>query len=204
MFISIYEDNIATKHVQVLVKCLEDDGVCIIPTDTLYSFVCSIDSHKAAKRLADLKGKKLEKSTFSILCSSLSMASMYVKPLSNKQFSFIKSLETGGFTFVLNASGLIPKIFQTKKRTIGIRISQNNIVNSIINYLSKPLLVTSVPKDKDGETITNAELLYELYGNMTDITVESSNVRNIPSTVLDMTDGDNYKIIREGLGVIKL
>ncbi|MBR1625711.1 MAG: threonylcarbamoyl-AMP synthase [Bacteroidales bacterium] len=203
MLIRLYDDNISAKQVNTIVDILNHDGIVLVPTDTLYAFVCSIHSHKAAKKLAELKGKKLEKSNFSIMCSSLSMASSYVKPISNTQFSFIKSLNTGEFTFVMQASNLTPKIFQNKKKTVGIRISQNRIITSVIEELKIPLLVTSAPhEDDDGEIVKNAELIYEKYSSIIDFAIDNGEITSEPSTVIDLTSGENYDIIRQGIGKI--
>jgi tRNA threonylcarbamoyl adenosine modification protein (Sua5/YciO/YrdC/YwlC family) len=202
MLITLYQDNIQEKLLNYIVSILEKDGVIIIPTDTLYAFVCDINSNKASNKLALLKGKKLEKSNFSILCENISMASKYVKPLNKEQFSLIKNSTTGGFTFVLPCSNLTPKIFQSKKRTIGIRIPNNYIPLSIINRLQRPLLVSSLPREsKDEEDYSNAEIIHDIYKNKVDIVVEGENVSNICSTVIDMTN-NNFEIIREGLGII--
>lgn len=202
MLITLYQDNIQEKLLNYIVSILEKDGVIIIPTDTLYAFVCDINSNKASNKLALLKGKKLEKSNFSILCENISMASKYVKPLNKEQFSLIKNSKTGGFTFVLPCSSLTPKIFQSKKRTIGIRIPNNYIPLSIINRLQRPLLVSSLPREsKDKEDYSNAEIIHDIYKNKVDIVVEGENVSNICSTIIDMTNND-FEIIREGLGII--
>lgn len=203
MFITLYDENISRKRVLSITDCLESDGILLVPTDTLYAFVCDIHSHKASRRLAELKGKKLEKSNFSILCSSLSMASSYVKPISNRLFAFIKSLDTGKFTLVMNASNLTPKIFQNKKRTIGIRITQNPILTAIIEQLNRPLLVTSVPRkdDEDGD-YKNAELIYEKFSSDIDIAIDCGETANIPSTVVDLTNDEDFVILRQGLGEI--
>ncbi len=203
MLLRLYEDDIAPKQVNTIVNILENDGIILLPTETLYAFVCDIHSKKAAHKLAEIKGKKLEKSNFSILCSSLSMSSSYIKPITNQQFAFIKSLQTGLFTFVMQASNLTPKIFQNKKRTIGIRILQTNIVNTIIEQLGHPLLVTSVPRENDKQEIyKNAELIYETYSSIIDFGIDIGEIASIPSTVLNLTNGNDYEIIRQGLGEI--
>jgi len=203
MLLRLYEDDIAPKQVNTIVNILENDGIILLPTETLYAFVCDIHSKKAAHKLAEIKGKKLEKSNFSILCSSLSMSSSYIKPITNQQFAFIKSLQTGLFTFVMQANNLTPKIFQNKKRTIGIRILQTNIVNTIIEQLGHPLLVTSVPRENDEQEIyKNAELIYETYSSIIDFGIDIGEIASIPSTVLDLTNGNDYEIIRQGLGEI--
>jgi tRNA threonylcarbamoyl adenosine modification protein (Sua5/YciO/YrdC/YwlC family) len=203
MLITLYQENIQEKLLDYVVSTLENEGIVIIPTDTLYAFVCDIKSNKAAHRLAQMKGKQLEKSNFSILCENLSMASQYVKQLSKDQFSFIKKQDTGGFTFVLHASNLTPKIFQSKKRTIGIRIPQNLIPLAIISRLERPLLVSSMPKDEDDNYYSNAELIYDEYRDKVDVVVEDDEISNVPSTVVNMLDDNDFIIERQGLGEVR-
>ncbi len=203
MIIKTYSDNLGKKQIESIVSALENEEIVIVPTDTLYAFVCDIQSRKAAKNLAELKGKVLEKSNFSLLCENLSASTPYTKPLGNKQFSFIKSLQTGGFTFVLSASNLTPKIFQSKKKTIGIRLPENQICLDILQRIGRPLLVSSVPhgEELEQEDYTCAELLEEKYNNKVAMVVESDSCRNIPSTVVNLTD-DEFVVEREGLGVL--
>jgi tRNA threonylcarbamoyl adenosine modification protein (Sua5/YciO/YrdC/YwlC family) len=203
MLITLYQENIQEKLLDYVVSTLENEGIVIIPTDTLYAFVCDIKSNKAAHRLAQMKGKQLEKSNFSILCENLSMASQYVKQLSKDQFSFIKKQDTGGFTFVLHASNLTPKIFQSKKRTIGIRIPQNLIPLAIISRLERPLLVSSMPKDEYDNYYSNAELIYDEYRDKVDVVVEDDEISNVPSTVVNMLDDNDFIIERQGLGEVR-
>lgn len=204
MIIKTYDDNLSKKQIDNIVSVLENEGIVIIPTDTLYAFVCDILSKKAAKNLAELKGKVLEKSNFSLLCENLSASTPYTKPLGNKQFSFIRNLQTGGFTFVLSASNLTPKIFQSKKKTIGIRLPENKICLDILQRLGRPLLVSSVPHSEDmqQEDFTCAELLEEKFGNRVAMVIESDSCKNIPSTVVNLVD-DEFVIEREGLGIVE-
>jgi tRNA A37 threonylcarbamoyladenosine synthetase subunit TsaC/SUA5/YrdC len=131
------------------------------------------------------------------------MASQYVKQLSKDQFSFIKKQDTGGFTFVLHASNLTPKIFQSKKRTIGIRIPQNLIPLAIISRLERPLLVSSMPKDEYDNYYSNAELIYDEYRDKVDVVVEDDEISNVPSTVVNMLDDNDFIIERQGLGEVR-
>ncbi len=203
MFITIYENNINPKQIERICELFQNQALIIVPTDTLYAFACEVDCSKAAHRLAMLKGKKLEKSNFSIICDSISMASRYTKPLTNNQFAFLKGLQTGGFTFVFKASNLVPKIFLNKKRTIGIRITQNNVLSQIIHRLDKPLLVSSLPRDNfDVEDYTDSELIYQRYSDKVDALIDTGKLDMQPSTVVDMTEDDEYQIIRQGLGQI--
>lgn len=203
MLIRTFDDTLSARHLQMIIKALEQEEIIILPTDTLYAFVCDINSRKAAQSLAQLKGKNLQKSNFSLLCDSLSQATNYIKPISKQQFTFIKSLSVGGFTFVLSAGNLTPKIFISKKRTIGIRITESNICKTIIEELGRPLLVTSVPhsEEMDKEYFMNGELLQEKYEDKISIVVEGESCKNIPSTVVNMLQ-EEYIIERQGLGVI--
>ncbi len=203
MLIRTFDDSLSDRHLQIVLDCLQKEEIIILPTDTLYAFVCDINSRKAAQNLAQLKGKILQKSNFSLLCDSLSQATNFIKPLSKQKFAFIKNLSTGGFTFVLPASNFTPKIFISKKKTIGIRITESNICKTIIENLKRPLLVSSVPHsgDMDSEDFTDIELLHEEYEYKVKLVVGGSCCQNTPSTVVNMLQED-YIIERQGLGVI--
>ncbi|MBQ9311693.1 MAG: threonylcarbamoyl-AMP synthase [Bacteroidales bacterium] len=204
MYIRLYNSSIKENQLNKIVSLLQEDGVIIIPTDTLYAFVCDINSHKAAKRLASIKGKTLEKSNFSILCSDISQASAYVKPMSKDQFSFIKKSDAEGFTFVLNSSTLTPKIFLSKKKTIGIRLPKHPVCVEILERLQRPLLVSSVEHldCMEEEYYCNAELIYEKYSSLVDAVIECEGCANTPSTVVNMTDNNDFIIERQGLGIV--
>ncbi|MDR0790677.1 MAG: threonylcarbamoyl-AMP synthase [Bacteroidales bacterium] len=201
MLLTVYPTNLNNKHIEQIVQVIEQGGVIICPTDTLYAFACDINNVKAARKLAYLKGKVLEKSHFSVVCSNISQVSQYVKPLSNEQFRILKDNLPGPFTFVFNTSPKTPKIFQTKKQTIGVRIPNNNVVLAIVEAFGRPLLTSSLPKeDKSEEDYANPELIDEQYGDKVDLVVNGGEVSNVPSTVVNLTD-DQPLIIREGLAL---
>ena len=110
-----YNDFLDGKQLNRVTDALRNGCIMIIPTDSFYCFVCDIENHKAASRLAQIKGKKLEKAVFSILCGSISQASEYTKPLTKEQFRLLKQNTPGAFTFIFQASNKVPKIFLTKK-----------------------------------------------------------------------------------------
>ena len=198
MLLTAYSNGLNTKQIQQIVETIEQGGVIICPTDTLYALACDINNAKAARRLASLKGKVLEKSHFSIVCSSISQVSQYVKPLSNEQFKILKNNLPGPFTFILNTSPKTPKIFQTKKQTIGIRIPNNKVILSIVETIDRPLLVTSLLRDgEQEEDYTNAELIEAKYGNKVDIVINDGDIFNNPSAVISLT-GDEPLIVRDG------
>ncbi|MDR1725168.1 MAG: threonylcarbamoyl-AMP synthase [Bacteroidales bacterium] len=195
MLIKVYKNNINTKTIEQIVHILEQGGVIIYPTDTLYAFACDINNVKAARKLASLKGKVLEKSHFSIVCHNISQISQYVKPLSNQQFKILKEKLPGAFTFVLPTSPKTPKIFQTKKQTIGIRIPNNAISLAIVEMFGRPIITSSLPCQEDDEdcSYANPELIEEMYENLVDLVVDGGEVPNIPSCVIDLTE--DYPVI---------
>lgn len=202
MLIKIYPENPNPKHIQKIVDVLESGGVIIYPTDTVYSIGCDINNHKAFERLAKLKGIKPDKAQFAIICHDLSHLSYYTKPLNSSIFKMMKRALPGAYTFILNASNQIPKIFKSKKKTIGIRVPDNDIARLIVEQLGRPLVVSSV-KDDEVEYTTDPELIQEKYGHLVDIVVDGG-IGNIEeSTVVDCT-GTSPEIIREGAGDLEL
>ncbi|MCK5857299.1 MAG: threonylcarbamoyl-AMP synthase [Bacteroidales bacterium] len=204
MIIRLYEDNPSPKHIRTIAKCLRDGGIIIYPTDTVYTFGCDINKQKAIEKIAKLKGVDPKKNNFSIVCESLSSASEFTKPISNPTFKIMKRCLPGPFTFILNANSKLPKLFQRKKKTVGIRIPNNAIVQDIIKELGNPILSASLHhKDKIIDYISDAELIYDEYKNKVDIVVNGGVGGNMPSTIVDCTSEENV-IIREGLGDLSL
>ncbi len=199
-----YNDFLDGRQLNKVCDALRSGCIMIIPTDSFYCFVCDIENHKAATRLAQIKGKKLEKASFSILCSSISQASEYTKPLSKEQFMLLKQNTPGAFTFIFQASNKVPKIFLTKKRTIGIRIPSCKVATDIAENMGRPLLITSVPHtDEERDYYINGELLEERYGKDVELVIESDVPTHQPSTVVDYT-GEKIEIIRQGLAELSL
>lgn len=203
MLLKIHSQGIEEGQVKQITDTLNKGGLIIYPTDTVYAFACRLGEYEASQRLSSLKGKKFEKSNFSIVCNNISQASTFVKPLTNNLFKLLKQNTPGAFTFVLPASGKIPKILQTKKRTIGIRIPQSDIVTRIIDQLGYPLLTSSLPhQDMEEECFTLPEYFVDLYEDKVDLIVDNGQGQTHCSTVIDLTEGD-INIIRQGLGELK-
>jgi tRNA threonylcarbamoyl adenosine modification protein (Sua5/YciO/YrdC/YwlC family) len=203
MMIKIYPENPAPKHIKMVIDALENGGVVIFPTDTVYALGCSINKPKALDKIAQLKGIKKEKAHFSFLVNDLSMLSEFTKPFDNKTFRLMRKNLPGPFTFILNANSNIPKIFQSKKKTIGFRIPENNILTSIIEELGTPLVSTSIHDDDEIlEYTTDPELIYEKYKDRVDLVINGGYGDNVASTVVDCT-GDEPEIIRQGKGILE-
>lgn len=204
MLIKLYEENPSEKHIRTIVECLRDGGTIIYPTDTVYTFGCDIYKQKAIEKIARLKGLDPKKNNFSIVCKDLSSLSDYTRPLSNPTFKMMRRCLPGPFTFILEANNKVPKLFQHKKKTVGIRIPNNTIVQHIIDELGNPILSTSLHhNDYILEYISDPELIYEEYGKDVDIVIDGGFGGNIASTIVDCSKDENI-IVREGLGDLSL
>jgi len=200
MLIRMYNENPKLNYILSIVEILRNDGVIIFPTDTIYGIGCDITKPKAIERVARIKNIKPEKADFSFLFYDLSHISDYCKPIPNPIFKLMKKNLPGPFTFILNANSNIPKLFRSSKKSIGIRVPDNNIIREIIKELGNPILTTSV-RDEDQilEYTTDPELIHEKYGDRVDLVVDGGAGGNKPSTVLDCTKGEPL-LIREGKG----
>lgn len=202
MLLKIYPENPNPRHIRMVVECLMDGGIIIYPTDTVYGMGCDIFKSKAIERIALIKGIKPEKANFSFICDDLSQLSDYSKPIANDIFRLMRNNLPGPFTFILNASSNVPKLIQSKKKTVGIRIPDNNIPIEIVKELGNPIMSTSIhDEDEIIEYTTDPELIYEKYNKLVDIVIDGGYGDNEPSTVVDCTTSEPL-IIREGKGII--
>lgn len=202
MLLKIYPENPNQRHIKTVVECLMDGGIIIYPTDTVYGLGCDIFKSRAIERIAQIKGIKTEKANFSFICSDLSQLSDFSKPIPNNVFKLMKSNLPGPFTFILNASNSVPKLMQSKKKTVGIRIPDNNIPITIVKELGNPIMSTSIyDDDKILEYTTDPELIYEKYNKIVDIVIDGGYGDNEPSTVVDCTENEPI-VIREGKGIL--
>ena len=142
--LQLFPGNINSRHLEKAIQILKTDGILIIPTDTVYALACSLKSRKAFERICSIKGIKPEKANFSLAFADFSTLSEYTKPMSREIFKVMKANLPGPFTFILNASSRVPEIFRSKKKTVGIRIPGNEIVQALISELGDPLVVTSL------------------------------------------------------------
>ncbi|PLW93859.1 MAG: threonylcarbamoyl-AMP synthase [Marinilabiliales bacterium] len=203
MQLHIHPDNPQDRNINTVVEELQNGGIIVFPTDTVYALGCSLFDHKAVTRIARLKNIKPEKAKFSILVNSLSNLSEYAKPIDNNLFRLMKSVLPGPYTFILTASSNVPKIFETRKKTIGIRYPDNNIVQHIIEKLGHPIVSTSLHSDADDylEYIVDPELIHDKFEKLVDIVINGGWGGIEPSTVIDCSN-DELEIIREGKGPV--
>jgi len=204
MLIKIYPDNPSEKQIERVVSCLRSGGLVIYPTDTVYGLGCDISNQKAIEKVCQIKNIKPEKARFSFVCYDLSNLADYTKPISTATFRMLKKALPGPFTFIFNAGGKVPKILNTPKKTVGIRVPDNMIAREIVRSMGNPILSTSLHDDDEIlEYSTDPELIYEKYKHLVDMVVDGGNGGNIPSTVVDCTS-EEYTIIRQGKGELNL
>jgi tRNA threonylcarbamoyl adenosine modification protein (Sua5/YciO/YrdC/YwlC family) len=201
----IYNENPNEKEIDEVVNCLRNGGVIIYPTDTVYGLGCDINNKKALERVAKIKGIKLKDAHFSFICYDLSHLSEYAKQVSTRTYKLLKRIFPGPYTIILNATSKIPKIFSNKKKTVGIRIPDNNITREIVKQLGCPIVSTSIHDEDDIiEYSTDPELIYEKYSHQVDMVIDGGYGMNVASTVINCTDDDEYTIVREGKGDLEL
>lgn len=201
MFLHVHPDNPNERNVKIVVECLLDGGIIIYPTDTIYGLGCDIFQHKAVERIARIKQIDLHKINMSFICKDLSDLSLYTKSISTPLYRMLKHYLPGPYTFILPASKEVPKILQTKKNTIGLRVPDNNICKALLNELNHPVLSTSLPGEFV-EEYTDPELIYRNFEDIVDIVIDGGTGGITPSTIVDCTK-QPYEVIREGLGVFE-
>ncbi|MGO2102011.1 MAG: L-threonylcarbamoyladenylate synthase [Psychroflexus halocasei] len=201
--IKLYEKNTSEKHLQKIAKVLKEGGVIIYPTDTVYGLGCDIKNNKALTKVARLKNVKLEKANFSFICEDLSNLSDYVSQIPTNTFKILKRNLPGPYTFILPGNNNLPNVFK-KKKTVGIRVPDNNIARSIVKTLGNPIVSTSIYDEDDlVEYTTDPELIAEKWGDLVDIVVDGGYGDNTASTVIDLTK-DEPELIRQGKGSIEI
>lgn len=204
MLLKIYPENPSQRAIDQVVKCLQDGGIIIYPTDTIYGIGCDIFKPKSVERITEILGDKKKKNAMTFICSDLSNLSDYTKPIPNNIFKVMKKVLPGPFTFILEANNNVPKLLQSNKKTVGIRVPDNNIIREIVRQLGHPILSTSVKDDDEViEYTTDPELIHEKYDRQVDIVIDGGYGDNTPSTVVDCISGD-IEIVREGKGDISI
>ena len=197
--VRIYEENPNESEIDKVVAVLKRGGLIVYPTDTVYGIGCDITNTKAMEKVAKIKKVKLHKANFSFICYDLSNLSDYIKQIDTPTYKILKKALPGPYTFVLPSNNNLPKSFKNKK-TIGIRIPDNNIIRSLVEKLGNPIVSTSIYDEDDLiEYTTDPELIFEKWGNQVEIVIDGGYGGNIPSTVIDLSD-DEISILREGKG----
>ncbi len=198
MLLHIHPKDPQPRLVKQVVESLQKGGIIIYPTDTIYGLGCDIFQPKAIERIARIKKIEPQKAQLSFVCSDLSHLSEYAKQIQTSTYRLLKEYLPGPYTFILPASKLVPKILQSKKDTIGLRIPDNAIAMAIVKELGRPILSASLPGEMV-EDYTDPEVMYENFNKLVDFVIDGGPGGTIPSTIIDCT-GDEPVVTREGLG----
>ncbi|MFN5761262.1 MAG: L-threonylcarbamoyladenylate synthase [Sphingobacteriales bacterium] len=199
MLLEVHPKNPQVRHIQTITECLSAGGVIIYPTDTVYGFGCDIFHPKAVERICRIKQIDPAKANLSFICHDLSDLSKYAKSISTPTFRLLKKHIPGAFTFILPASKEVPKILKSKKDTIGLRVPDNLIAQTILKTLGHPILSSSLPGEMV-EEYTDPEQIYEVFGKQVDIVVNAGIGGMEYSTIVDLTN-EEHEIVRQGKGV---
>jgi tRNA threonylcarbamoyl adenosine modification protein (Sua5/YciO/YrdC/YwlC family) len=202
VLIRIHPRDPQPRLIKQVAECLQDGGIIIYPTDTIYGLGCDINQRNAVERICRIKKVDPQKAQLSFICRDLSHLSDYTKSIDTPLYRILKHYLPGPFTFILPASKLVPKILQSRKSTVGLRIPDNNICRHILDELGHPILSASLPGDTV-EEYTDPEVMYEKFGEEVDLIIDGGIGGTIPSTIVDCT-GDEWMITRQGLGEIVL
>jgi len=203
MHLRINESNIEWNKIQQVVKILEDGGIIIYPTDTVYGLGCDINNQKAVKRICQIRNLDPKTANLSFICNDIGQITKYTKPLSNQLFKVLKKNLPGPFTFILPSNNKVPKLFKNKKRTVGIRIPDHPVPLAIVESLGRPILTTSLRSaDEILEYFSDPADIYEDFKDKVDAFIDSGFGGNMASTVVLCIDGD-LEVIREGMGELK-
>jgi len=204
MLVRIYPENPNPRQIRKVVDMLEAGAVIIYPTDTIYAIGCDIKANKAIEKIAQFKGLNPKNPEMSIMFHDMSQLSEYTVIRDNNIFKLLKRNLPGPFTFIVHANNQIPKLFKNKKKTVGIRIPDNNIVMELIRELGRPIITTSVHEhDSIMEYITDPELIHEKYKDFAEVVIDGGYGKNEASTIVDCT-GDEIEIVRQGPGILEL
>lgn len=203
MLIRIYNDNPNPKHIRQIVDLMDKGGIIIYPTDTVYAMGCDISAVKSIEKIARFKGLNPKNPELSLIFHDMSQLSEYTIIRDNTLFKLLKRNMPGPFTFIVQANNEIPKLFKNKKKTVGIRIPDNNIVLELVKELGRPIITTSIhDPDEVVEYTTDPELIYEKYREFVDAVIDGGFGNNEASTIVDCT-GDEIEIVRQGPGILE-
>lgn len=203
MLLNIHPKDPEPRKVAEVVRVLQRGGVVVMPTDTVYAFVCSAEQARAIEQVTRLKGARPGKADLSLICKDLSQLSLYARQIDTPAFRLMKKALPGPYTFIVPASSEIPRIFKNNKRTVGIRVPDHPIPVAVVEALGHALAVASVHDADDVlEYTRDASLIEERVGHQVDLVVDGGLCGLEGSTVIDLSQG-GVEVIRQGKGPVE-
>lgn len=202
MLVHLHPDNPQERVLNQIADLLRKGGVIIFPTDTIYGIGCDFNNTQAIERICKIKNIQPAKAQFSFICKDLSELNVYAANISNPIFRFLKRSIPGPYTFILNATKLVPKLLKTKKDTVGIRVPDHKISLAIANALGNPIMSTSLPQNEFVEYYTDPEVIQEQFGHLVDMVIDGGIGNTEVSTVISLVN-DEPELIRQGAGVFE-
>lgn len=195
----VHPETPQKRRVEQILKGLAEGKVCIVPTDTVYAFVCRLDAPRAINQIYKLKDLP-DSRPLSLLCRDLTMASYYARGIPNAIFRFMKAHTPGPYTFILNANGHVDRRGTGKKREVGVRLVKHSLHSALMEQLDVPLVSSSITTQD--EYTTDPEDLENLYGRQLFAVVDGGVRYHEYSTILDCT-GDMVRVVRQGCGLLE-
>lgn len=203
--LSIHPQNPEPRKIKQAADIIRKGGVVIYPTDTVYGIGCPIGSVSAIEKIASIRGIKPEKATFSIMCADLSHLAEFTKPIDQRTYKLLRRTLPGPFTFILPASNQVPKILAQNRKTVGFRVSAHPICLALMKELDAPILTASLKNDTDDFPYPNdIDDIEDLFAKRVDLIIDAGPANMTPSTIVDVTHPDDWKIVREGAGDLSL
>lgn len=200
LFFTVHPQNPEPRKIAQAVKTLQDGGIIIYPTDTIYGIGCDLHNRRAIERLCRIMDVKPKKLNLSFICHDLSQISTFVKRMDTPVFKILKKSLPGPFTYIFEASAKVPTILDINKKTVGVRIPDHPIPQAIVAQLGNPLISASI-KDDDviREYTTDPKEIYEDFKHRVDMVIDGGFGKNMPSTIVDFTSGAP-ELLRQGMG----
>ena len=206
MFFEINPFNIDQRLISEAVKALKSGGLVIFPTDSVYAIGCDLNHKKALHQLAKFKKEKLSKVHFSILCKDITELASHTKHLNKPTFKLLKQCLPGPYTFILSANTRIPKLFDSKKKEVGVRITDNPITQALVEALGNPIASASLHDENEPllEYYTDPYQIFETYENEVNVIIDGGLGKIEPSTIIDCFTDEEATVLRYGAGKIEL
>ncbi len=203
--VSIHPVNPEPRKIAKVVQAIRDGAIIIYPTDTVYGLGCQIGNTSTVEKIAAIRGLKVEKSQFSIMCADLSHLAEFTKPIDQPTYKLLKRTLPGPFTFILPASNQVPKILAQNRKTVGFRISAHPICIQLLKELDAPILTASLKNDSDDFPYPNdIDEISNIFAKKVDLIIDAGPASMEPSTIVDVTKPNDWQIIREGAGDLAL